>query len=577
MAAVADVEVSTIFKVVDAATKPLRAIGAAARGVSGALDSATRRMMQMAGIVGGIGAALSFRSAIQETVQLTEQTRRLMMITQQGPEVTSAWIDAFGDMGIGAASLEKLMGNIVKRQADAARGSKEIVNKLKIMGITADQGPLDALKQIVNQSQQGKINLGAMATTFEMLPAEVSRMVDLLKQSPPIAQAIAERVKSGLDVVNGATLQQAIAFEQAKLKFKDSIGTMKLIVGKELLPALVDLTQIFSQKMQDVIPTVQRIGRFLREHLTQAIALATAFGKVMIANAVVMKSTALLGIGGPMGMGLGGVVGKTARWGVGPAKAAATGAAATAGAAAAAAAAKAGWFARFGTSILGIGKGFAAIAGRLGVIGLIISAVVLSVKLIAQNWQKIVAWANEWMDSLAARWAVIGKVFDPVTSLFSTSGPIGRFFAFTLPFVFEGLAFTVSKIMQAVASIGIFIGKLMESPRAVWKAGIGSTIAGAWAQAGAMQRQELIATKQARFLDQAQEANERLRSALAPAAPGSRPSQPVYDFRGSNFSIKQDFAEGFDPDRIAAAFASDLSKLGERRLQSGFSPLFSVR
>ena len=148
---------------------------------------------------------------------------------------------------------------------------------------------------------------------------------------------------------------------------------------------------------------------------------------------------------------------------------------------------------------------------------------------------------------------------------------------FTLPLVFEGLAFTVSKIMQAVATIGIFIGKLMESPRAVWKAGIGATIAGAWSQAGAMQRQELIATKQARFFDQARDANERLRAALAPAAPGSRQSQPVYDFRGSNFSIKQDFAEGFDPDRIAAAFASDLSKLGERRLQSGFSPLFSVR
>jgi hypothetical protein len=41
-----------------------------------------------------------------------------------------------------------------------------------------------------------------------------------------------------------------------------------------------------------------------------------------------------------------------------------------------------------------------------------------------------------------------------------------------------------------------------------------------------------------------------------------------YDFRGSRFEIKQAFAEGFDPDRIAVAFANDLATLGETRIQS---------
>jgi hypothetical protein len=52
---------------------------------------------------------------------------------------------------------------------------------------------------------------------------------------------------------------------------------------------------------------------------------------------------------------------------------------------------------------------------------------------------------------------------------------------------------------------------------------------------------------------------------------------PHYDFRHSRFDIKQAFAEGFDPDRIAVAFADDIGRLGERRLQSGLSPLYSVR
>lgn len=55
-----------------------------------------------------------------------------------------------------------------------------------------------------------------------------------------------------------------------------------------------------------------------------------------------------------------------------------------------------------------------------------------------------------------------------------------------------------------------------------------------------------------------------------------RDGPPHYDFRGSKFDITQKFAEGFDPDRIAVAFANDLAAMGERKLQSGFSPIYSA-
>ncbi len=48
-----------------------------------------------------------------------------------------------------------------------------------------------------------------------------------------------------------------------------------------------------------------------------------------------------------------------------------------------------------------------------------------------------------------------------------------------------------------------------------------------------------------------------------------------YDFRFSRFDIKQEFAEGFDPDRIAVAFSTDLARLGEFRMQSAMTPTFS--
>ena len=43
----------------------------------------------------------------------------------------------------------------------------------------------------------------------------------------------------------------------------------------------------------------------------------------------------------------------------------------------------------------------------------------------------------------------------------------------------------------------------------------------------------------------------------------------VQDFRYSRFDITQKFAEGFDPDRVASAMASDISAMAEQRLESG--------
>lgn len=57
-----------------------------------------------------------------------------------------------------------------------------------------------------------------------------------------------------------------------------------------------------------------------------------------------------------------------------------------------------------------------------------------------------------------------------------------------------------------------------------------------------------------------------------PPAPRPHANQ---DFRYSRFDITQRFSEGFSPDRVASAFAEDLSGLAENRLQSGFQPGFS--
>lgn len=73
----------------------------------------------------------------------------------------------------------------------------------------------------------------------------------------------------------------------------------------------------------------------------------------------------------------------------------------------------------------------------------------------------------------------------------------------------------------------------------------------------------------------------RYRTAQAEALPTAdamaKKGPPTVNFNNNRFDIKQDFAEGFDPDRIAVAFASDLARLGEMKMQSAYAPIGSVR
>lgn len=60
------------------------------------------------------------------------------------------------------------------------------------------------------------------------------------------------------------------------------------------------------------------------------------------------------------------------------------------------------------------------------------------------------------------------------------------------------------------------------------------------------------------------------------AATATRSGGVTQNFPNARFDISQKFAEGFDPDRVAVAFAQDVGKLGEQKLQSGFEPAFGV-
>jgi predicted nucleotidyltransferase len=68
---------------------------------------------------------------------------------------------------------------------------------------------------------------------------------------------------------------------------------------------------------------------------------------------------------------------------------------------------------------------------------------------------------------------------------------------------------------------------------------------------------------------------EELAKAEKNAAKLKRPSI-TQDFRGSKFSIEQNFATGFDPGRVLTAVREDAAALAQRRLTAGTTPLFGA-
>lgn len=82
-------------------------------------------------------------------------------------------------------------------------------------------------------------------------------------------------------------------------------------------------------------------------------------------------------------------------------------------------------------------------------------------------------------------------------------------------------------------------------------------------------------------LDELDRANREIANRVSTYDPNrrGRPEnnrpQVHQDFRYSRFDITQKFAEGFSPERVGAAFTSDLEAMANQRLSSGLAPAFT--
>lgn len=141
--------------------------------------------------------------------------------------------------------------------------------------------------------------------------------------------------------------------------------------------------------------------------------------------------------------------------------------------------------------------------------------------------------------------------------------------------VFGFLVWGIGKLMSAIGQAISWLGKnasefygwnKKEAPK-VAAEGISNWF-------GDLQKQINTEREKRRQRDQIIDPSNVKRRQVPQARGGTNVTQ---DFRFSKFTIDQQFAQGYDPDRIAVMFAKNVAGLGVQKLQSGFEPLFSVR
>jgi phage-related protein len=173
----------------------------------------------------------------------------------------------------------------------------------------------------------------------------------------------------------------------------------------------------------------------------------------------------------------------------------------------------------------------------------------------------------------------VGTFLNPVLSLLGAIGiGLASVFESVLVPVIKVVASAMGGLLNAIASLLKWLGNLLG--KAFGDLGIALPAA----KPGGIS--DAVAGFFAKFKDLGKGAGGGGMTMTGGGAAVPKPDAPMHrggggravqDFRYSRFEITQKFAEGFDPDRIAVAFAQDIGRIGEQRLQSGFEPTYAVR
>jgi hypothetical protein len=532
----------------EAGAARLNGLAAAAGRVAGAFHG----IGELAAVAGGIAGMWGIAEAVRDVDHLYQAIMRVQDMTGMAADRAHAMFDMFELSGVEMEQAEKIITSMTRKGQQLADGmlgvgaNTQVLTQLyQRLGITMRAGPEERILAMSKAAQEGKLDVAHLISAFMIPRSQAAAMMSMLKQGPERLKQIQQETLTGADVIDDRTLQSYRTMLQARRELKDAWGDLVNVFYKSLLPAITVILRGIKAGFDSIAPIAATIGKGLSEHMTAVVALTKTYVALLLtAKAINMFSDNKLGImgrGKQLFSGAMGVVGRPAAR-----------AASMDFFAARAAAPGIGMFETVGGPLARI---VGTVAGRIGLIGVVITVLVVAFKMLRDNvWGIGTAFKNTFGAIWSSLSGAVMKLLGVLKLLWSAIEPIVKLLAVSLLlqllWLAKGLqliAFVIGKVVDALIYVINAIIRLINKIPGVNIAQVG----------------------------EAQKAAEQ----AADAKPGGdKAGAPIYqDFRGSKFEITNNFPEGIDGGRVAVATADELAALGERRLESGLRPLFSYR
>lgn len=559
----------------DAATGVLNRIAGAAGKVSSAFNRITNLTLAGGGLLGGLG----FAKAVHDTDQLYQRVERVRAVTGMTAQNVHGMLSSFENAGLEMGAAEQIIGRLAQKSSlvqgsvtMTADQAGELAERFEKLGINMARGPYRTMLDMSKAAQKGALGIADLTRLFNVPASEAGRMMVMLQRGPDAIAKTMEATKGSAAVIDERALASFQKMQQARRELSSAWADMVGVLYKSLAPALTSILRAITDRVQSWGPAAEKFGKFLVDNMTTVVGLAKTMLVLMTANKALMM-TGMEGLGGAMGA----IWKKVRPDSIGLGKA---GRIASMGARVDAAMAGPGSLAAGRLAIgntLGkilpemirftsLSKVFGPIIQgllRLAPIGLVIMVIAKAIELVVRNVDGIRTRLGALFDRISAQFQVIAKSLTPVVHVL---GVLLEGAARIALAIFEGIMEIASALLHLIMGIGIYMGKLIMHPVSTIRHPIdtfGEAMLSAEAETNKILHKREI---------------DKAKAAADSAKPPDQRQPGVYqDFRGSRFDITQEFAEGFDPDRVAVAFQDELAEIGERGLQSGFSPLFSVR
>jgi hypothetical protein len=233
-------------------------------------------------------------------------------------------------------------------------------------------------------------------------------------------------------------------------------------------------------------------------------------------------------------------------------------------------------------SVVGADLVQGVLAGLLPALTMIIEPVVvfggMLFKLTASLYEKVRPAALAFGQAIGGLVRSVGEFLNPILRIAGIF--ILRLYEtiqhYLLP-VFNFLVTIVSGVITAFGDLLSWIGKWIGKAADAYEKGTGVVLSRKPEDLSSSWFASDFTSKMAKALSfeqaKTQDAEDLRAGSPSARGGGGRVNQ---DFRFSRFDIQQKFEGDMTPDQIAVAFARDLGQLGERRMESGFSPLFGI-